>query len=140
MYARYEIMCGCECCISAKSIHSSLLSWRDRYLENIKDQSQNVQSRKSGKKSHHIYTTYKNTVMPHGSHIYAKVSDMANATMWHHCIFICCIYVICFLTIFSALRILALILESFQNLSRQDINDECIILAEMQHSQPHIIL
>ena len=29
--SRYEIMCGCECCISAKSIHSSLLSWRDRY-------------------------------------------------------------------------------------------------------------
>ena len=34
MYARYKIMCGCECCISAKSIHSSLLSWRDRYLKN----------------------------------------------------------------------------------------------------------
>ena len=31
MPARYKIMCGCECCISAKSIHSSLLSWRDRY-------------------------------------------------------------------------------------------------------------
>ena len=30
MSARYNIMCGCECCISAKSIHSSLLSWRDR--------------------------------------------------------------------------------------------------------------
>ena len=27
-------MCGCECCISAKGIHSSLLSWRDRYLKN----------------------------------------------------------------------------------------------------------
>ena len=33
MSARYKIMCGCECCISAKSIHSSLLSWRDRYLK-----------------------------------------------------------------------------------------------------------
>ena len=32
--ARYKIMCGCECCISAKSIHSSLLSLRDRYLKN----------------------------------------------------------------------------------------------------------
>ena len=30
---RYKVMCGCECCISAKSIHSSLLSWRDRYLK-----------------------------------------------------------------------------------------------------------
>ena len=26
-------MCGCEYCISAKSIHSSLLSWRDWYLK-----------------------------------------------------------------------------------------------------------
>ena len=34
MSARYKIMCGYECCISAKSIHSSLLSWRDRYLKN----------------------------------------------------------------------------------------------------------
>ena len=32
--AQYKVMCGCECCISAKSIHSSLLSWRDRYLKN----------------------------------------------------------------------------------------------------------
>ena len=32
--ARYKVMCGCECCIYAKSIHSSLLSWRDRYLKN----------------------------------------------------------------------------------------------------------
>ena len=34
MAARYKIMCGCECCISAKSIHSSFLSWRYRYLKN----------------------------------------------------------------------------------------------------------
>ena len=34
MSARYKFMWGCECCISAKSIHSSLLSWRDRYLKN----------------------------------------------------------------------------------------------------------
>ena len=35
----------------------------------------------SGDKAHQIYTTYKNTVIPHGSHIYATASDMANATM-----------------------------------------------------------
>ena len=74
-------MCGCECCISAKSIHSSFLSWRDRYLKNIKDQIQNTQNRRSGEKAHHIYETYKNTVMPHVRHIYAKSSDMAQATM-----------------------------------------------------------
>ena len=31
IYARYKVMCGCESCIFAKSIHSSLLSWSDRY-------------------------------------------------------------------------------------------------------------
>ena len=69
-------MCGCECCISDKSIHSSLLSWRDRYLKKLNDQSQNAQFRMYGEKSHHIYETYTNTVMPHGRHIYAKTSDM----------------------------------------------------------------
>ena len=80
MSACYNIMCGCECCISAKILHSSLLSWRDRYLKKLKDQIQNAQNRSSGEKAHHIYTTYKNTVIPHGSHIYAKASYMAT----HH--------------------------------------------------------
>ena len=65
MSARYKVMCGCECCISAKSIHLSFLSWRDRYLKKLKDKIQNAQSRRSIEKAHHIYTTYKNTVMPH---------------------------------------------------------------------------
>ena len=34
MYARYKVMCGREYCIYAKSIHSSLISRRDRYLKN----------------------------------------------------------------------------------------------------------
>ena len=29
MSARHKVLCGCECCIYAKSIHSSFLSWRD---------------------------------------------------------------------------------------------------------------
>ena len=59
MSARYKIMCGCECCISAKNIHPLLLSWRDRYLRKLKDQSQNALSRRSSEKEYHIYTTYK---------------------------------------------------------------------------------
>ena len=81
MSARYKVMCGCEFCICAKSIHSSLLSWSDRYLKKLKDKIQNSQIRRSGEKSHHIYETYENTVMPHGRHIYAKASDMEKATM-----------------------------------------------------------
>ena len=34
MSVRHKIMCGCECLISAKSIHSSFLSCCDRYLKN----------------------------------------------------------------------------------------------------------
>ena len=63
MYARYKVMCGCECCIYAKSIHSSLLSWRDRYLKKLKYKSQNSQSRRSGEKAHHTYTTYRKSVV-----------------------------------------------------------------------------
>ena len=74
-------MRGCKCCISSKSIHSSLLLWRDWYLKKLKYQSQNDQNRRSGEKANSIYETYKNTVMPHGSHIYAKVFDMEKATM-----------------------------------------------------------
>ena len=34
MSARYKVMCGCECFISAKSIHSALIFLRDRCLKN----------------------------------------------------------------------------------------------------------
>ena len=74
-------MCGCECFISAKIIHSLLLSWRDLYLKNINDLSQNSQNRRSGKKPNRLFDTYKNSVMPHGSHIYATAAGMAMATM-----------------------------------------------------------
>ena len=50
-------------------------------MKNLKKQSQNAQIRRSGDKAHHIYETYKNTVMPHWRHIYSKASDMSNATM-----------------------------------------------------------
>ena len=50
MSSRYKVMCCCECCISAKSIHSSLLSWWDLYLIKLKDLIQNDQNRRSGGK------------------------------------------------------------------------------------------
>ena len=34
MSARYKVMCGCECFIFDQIVHSSLLSWRDKYLKN----------------------------------------------------------------------------------------------------------
>ena len=80
MSSRYKVMCGYECRISDKNIHSSLLSWHDRFLK-LKDQSQNAQIRRSGEKATHAYETHKNTVMPHESHIYTKSSGMAQATV-----------------------------------------------------------
>ena len=50
-------------------------------FKKLKDISQNSQNRRSGEKENCIYETYKNTVMPHGHHIYAKAYDMARATM-----------------------------------------------------------
>ena len=32
MTSQYKVMCGCEYCISTKSMHSSLLSWPERFL------------------------------------------------------------------------------------------------------------
>ena len=81
MYAQYKIMCGCECYIFAKGIHSSLLSWCDRYLRKLNNISQSVQNRRSGENSNHLFDIYINSVMPHGLHIYATAADMAMATM-----------------------------------------------------------
>ena len=50
-------------------------------MKKLKDKIQNAQSRRSGEKAPNIYETYKNTVVPHGRHIYAKSSDVANAKM-----------------------------------------------------------
>ena len=36
MTSWYKVMCRCECCISVKSIHSSLLSCHDNVLKNLK--------------------------------------------------------------------------------------------------------
>ena len=78
----YKVMFGCKCCISDKSIHSSLLSWRDYYLKKLKDLSQNSQNRISGGKANRIYETCNDKFMSHGSHIYTKAYDMAKATMY----------------------------------------------------------
>ena len=42
MYARYKVMCGCECLISTKIIHSSLLSCCYCYLRKLNNLSKNT--------------------------------------------------------------------------------------------------
>ena len=74
-------MCGFECYIPEKVIHSSLISWCYWYFKKLNYQIQNAQNRRSGGKENNIYETYKNTVMPHGRHTYAKAYDIAKETM-----------------------------------------------------------
>ena len=44
MSSRYKVMCGCECCMSAKGMHSSSLSWSDNYLNKLKYLSKNTKN------------------------------------------------------------------------------------------------
>ena len=68
---------------------------------NINDLSQNAQNRRSGEKANYLFETYKNSVIPHGRHIYAKSSDMDMDTIFSYpssqhafphwkCVFHCC--------------------------------------------------
>ena len=81
MLSRYKVICGCDCCISAKSVHSSLLSWQYCHFKKLDYLNQNSQNRRSGEKSNLIYETYKNTFMPHGCHIYVKEFDVEKEKM-----------------------------------------------------------
>ena len=77
MISRYNIICGCECFISFKSIHLSLLTWRDPHLKHLKDRSCNVKNRRSSEISSHIFETYNNAVQSHGCSIYNTAADMS---------------------------------------------------------------
>ena len=74
-------MCGSGCCISTKVMHSSLLTWNDFCLKQLKDRSQNAQKIRSGKISSHIFETCKNSVQPHGFNIYNNAKEMAMVIM-----------------------------------------------------------
>ena len=48
--SRYKVMCGCEFCIYAKSIHSSLLSWYDWYFKKSRFKAKTFKEEGMGKK------------------------------------------------------------------------------------------
>ena len=60
--------------------------------------------------------------------------------IWNECIFICFVYVVFFFTRPTVLSILALIFEFLKYQSCHYGNEECILLADIQHSQPHMTL
>ena len=51
MTAQYKVMCGCECCIYSKRMHSSLITWRDCHIKKFRYINHNAQNRSSGKLS-----------------------------------------------------------------------------------------
>ena len=74
-------MCGCKCCIYAKSIHLLLLSWHDPYFKKPDIKVSMLKTEVLVKKKICIYETYKNRLIPHVRHIYAKESDIAQDTI-----------------------------------------------------------
>ena len=75
-------MCSFECCISAKSVHSYLLTYSNRFLKQIKARSHNGQNIMSGEISSRIFETYMNAIRPCGYHIYNTSSEMTMVTMF----------------------------------------------------------
>ena len=74
-------MCGCEYCISSKSMHSSLISCGDHYLKTQGSHPKCLKYKVWGKRKFTYMKLIKKTVMPHGRNIYAKAYDMAKATI-----------------------------------------------------------
>ena len=74
-------MCGCECCIYANIMNSSVLTWIYSHLKHLKYRSHNAKNRRYGWLSNCLFETYKNAERPHVCHIYNSAADMAMATM-----------------------------------------------------------
>ena len=73
-------MCGCECCISSKSMHSSLLLWREHFWKNLKIKV--VMPQKGDLIKWPIfYSRHKNSVITHGKYMFQKASNMAISRM-----------------------------------------------------------
>ena len=79
--SQYNIMCSCECCISAKIVHQSWLTFRDIHIKDLKDISCNAQNRRSDELSSRLFETYKISVRPNGCHIYNSSADIFMTTM-----------------------------------------------------------
>ena len=73
-------MCGYESCISAKYMHSSLLT--DRHIKHFKYIIHNSQNKTSGELSGNLFETYKNNIRPHGCHIYNYAAEW----LWKQCV------------------------------------------------------
>ena len=74
-------MCGCECCISIKSMLPSLLSWRERILRKLKYQILYAQNKRSVETVNHLFEAFKSYIVPRVNYMFKIASDMAMAKM-----------------------------------------------------------
>ena len=79
-------------------------------------------------------------ICAHCSLYHIRWFDINMTSMWHDFIFICFIYVMLFFTRPSAWAFWLWYVSFLKYLSRQKSFDECILLAKIQHSQPHMTL
>ena len=73
--SRYKFMGGCECCISAKSIHLSLLSWCGRYFKNSRVKVKILKTEGLGKN--------KITYMKHTKYSHATWAWYLRQSIWY---------------------------------------------------------
>ena len=62
-------------------MHYYLLIWHDHHTEQLKDQSHNVQYKRSDEIESCIFVKHKNSVRLHSFHIHNTISDMDMKTM-----------------------------------------------------------
>ena len=55
MTSQYKVICGCDCCIYIKIIHSSLLSWRERFIKTLKYKICNAKNVRSGEMAGRLF-------------------------------------------------------------------------------------
>ena len=127
-------MCGCECCISDNNIHSYLLTCRYCHLKQLKDRSHNTLNRSYGEIVSRIFETYKNSIRPHGCHIYntsteIDMEEMCPCPYKHQVILHCKCVLRCF---YKYLSIVIPILEA--NIDTKTIFQEYVFMSiKMYH-------
>ena len=78
---KHKIMCGCEVCITANSMHTSLLAWHTRVATKLQKQAENSGHCYSAGALQQCYESYHDQIMIEGEHKYPKVRQAAYSMM-----------------------------------------------------------
>ena len=77
----HKVMCGCEVCISAASLHESLKAWRLQHLKWLHVMMEGTSNLCSSSSTKEWYNTYKDVEYPNNKHVHTDASDVAMSTM-----------------------------------------------------------